>query len=73
MNYTELDEFNELYNYINHNMSNILDDDNIRSMLDPKTNKLTKELLQDYDQLEAYSISFFITVLAYISFLHYIL
>ncbi|AYV82056.1 MAG: hypothetical protein Homavirus4_19 [Homavirus sp.] len=65
------DMYNDIYNYISNNIDTLLENNDIKIALDPNNNKTTKWLMQEYDDIEAYTISFFITNMTLYSFLQY--
>ena len=63
--------YNDIYEYIENNIDNILNNDNIKNALDPVTNKTTRQFMEIYDEKTAYSKSFYMTSLTWISFWKY--
>lgn len=53
----------ELYVYIKNNINGILQDNDIKTMLDPKTNSTTRKLLEENDETEAYILSYLTTTI----------
>lgn len=62
----------KMYSYILNNIDQILDNEVIRMNLHPDVNNITKSLMEtNHTELEAYSISFFITCTTLASFWGY--
>ena len=53
----------ELYEYIDKNINNIMKDESIKEMLDPKTNSTTRIYLQSHPEIKAYVMSFLTTIM----------
>ena len=66
LGHNKTDEYptiSELYYNIKNNINQILKNDEIRAMLDPKSNSTTRKLLETNIDEEAYTLSYLITII----------